>query len=341
MRNICSLIRRRLGYRVAEDDARIATVGKDVSAPHKQNGPQPSRARLRLGLLVLTMAVGLTGLGASQADQRPDAEPAGKTWLRVGPLGPLPAAANDRLPLSDQGNKGGWVFDEAHSDEFNADELDLTKWYHKDPKLIGRKPSFYTKENAVTKDGFLQITMREERSPPALAAKGYDHYSTASVKSRDFFSYGYYEIRAKPMRSKGSSAFWFYATEQPKYWGEIDVFEIWAGAPGMENLQLISVHDYPMPNGTPHTWKSGGWRAPYNLADDFHVYGFDWSKEYLKFYVDGVLVYKVENTNSHDPLNLVLDSEVFEHKPGVPDPGTLPSTFFIDYVRIWTKPGDK
>ena len=46
----------------------------------------------------------------------------------------------------------------------------------------------------------------------------------------------------------------------------------------------------------------GVWEAPWRLADDYHVYGLDWGKDELKFYVDGVLVRSVENTHWHQPL---------------------------------------
>ena len=35
---------------------------------------------------------------------------------------------------------------------------------------------------------------------------------------------------------------------------------------------------------------------PWRLADDYQIYGFDWNKDEIKFYVDGVLVRSVENT---------------------------------------------
>ena len=75
--------------------------------------------------------------------------------------------------------------------------------------------------------------------------------------------------------------------------------------------------------------------APWRFADDYHVYGFDWGKDELKFYVDGVLVRSVENTHWHQPLYLIFDSETMPEWFGMPDDKDLPSTFSVEYVRAW------
>ena len=81
----------------------------------------------------------------------------------------------------------------------------------------------------------------------------------------------------------------------------------------------------------------GVWEAPWRLADDYHVYGFDWGKDELKFYVDGVLVRSVENTHWHQPLFLIFDSETMPEWFGMPDDKDLPSTFSVEYVRAWKR----
>jgi beta-glucanase (GH16 family) len=73
------------------------------------------------------------------------------------------------------------------------------------------------------------------------------------------------------------------------------------------------------------------------LADDYHVYGFDWGKDELRFYVDGVLVRSVENTHWHQPLYLIFDSETMPEWFGMPDDKDLPSTFSVEYLRAWKK----
>ncbi len=81
----------------------------------------------------------------------------------------------------------------------------------------------------------------------------------------------------------------------------------------------------------------GAWISPWRLADDYHVYGFDWGKEELKFYVDGVLVRSVENTHWHQPLLLTFDSETMPDWMGMPKDEDLPSTFSVEYVRAWKR----
>ena len=45
----------------------------------------------------------------------------------------------------------------------------------------------------------------------------------------------------------------------------------------------------------------------------------------------------MKNTHWHQPLTLNFDSETMPKWFGLPDPGTLPSTFSIEYVRAWKR----
>ena len=81
--------------------------------------------------------------------------------------------------------------------------------------------------------------------------------------------------------------------------------------------------------------RPGVWVAPWRLADDYHVYGLDWTPDEIKYYVDGVVVRTVENTHWHQPLFLIVDSETMPEWFGMPDDEDLPSTYSIEYVRAW------
>ena len=141
------------------------------------------------------------------------------------------------------------------------------------------------------------------------------------------------------MNSGGSSSFWFQQDETPGWQTEIDVFEIGGKAKGFEKKYNMTVHVFRTPTEKKH-WQEGGvWVAPWRLADDYHVYGLDWSKEEITYYVDGVPVRRVENTHWHQPLYLIFDSETMPKWFGMPDDADLPSTFSVEYVRAWKKEG--
>ncbi|PIW13609.1 MAG: hypothetical protein COW34_08630 [Armatimonadetes bacterium CG17_big_fil_post_rev_8_21_14_2_50_66_6] len=97
----------------------------------------------------------------------------------------------------------------------------------------------------------------------------------------------------------------------------------------------MNLHVFHTPTEKKHWSKGGVWVAPWDLADDYHVYGLEWNKEELKYYVDGVAVRTAKNTHWHQPLTLNFDSETMPTWFGLPKDEDLPSTFSIEYVRAW------
>ena len=264
------------------------------------------------------------------AEKRPT-----KIWNRTGPLGETPKHVTDAYPMSDQDNKGGWVKFEPMTDEFEGQELDRNKWVMGIEGWKGRQPALFSEKNVTVSDGNLHLTMRKEKLPAEAEKQGYKDYTSAALHTKVRSSYGYYEVKAKPMNSGGSSSFWFCQDETPGWGTEIDVFEIGGKAKGFEYKYHMTLHVTRTPQEKRH-WSVGGvWEAPWRLADDYHVYGFDWGKGDLKFYVDGVLVRSVENTHWHQPLFLIFDSETMPKWFGMPDDNDLPSTFSVEYVRAW------
>jgi beta-glucanase (GH16 family) len=267
---------------------------------------------------------------AQAADRRPT-----KIWNRTGPLGETPRHITDAYPLSDQENKGHWVKFEPMSDEFEGKVLDRNKWVVGLQWWKGRQPALFSEKNITVSDGKLCLTMRKERLSADLTRQGYHDYTSAAMRSKIRSGYGYYEVKAKPMDSAGSSSFWFHKGDTPGWQTEIDVFEIGGKAHGFDRKYNMTLHVWETPTAKQH-WSVGGvWMAPWRLADDYHVYGFDWSKDELRFYVDGVLVRSVENTHWHQPLYLTFDSETMPEWFGMPKDEDLPSMFRIEYVRAW------
>ena len=259
-----------------------------------------------------------------------------KGWVRVGELGPKPKHVRQTLPLSDQSNEGNWKKYELLSDEFDGAELDPNKWWPKNPGWLGRQPAYFHPGNVSVSDGKLHLTMKKQEVPEMAKDKGYHTYTSAAVQSKTKVKYGYFEVKCKPMKSHGSSSFWFY-DNTPDLWTEIDVFEIGGGAAGFERKYNMNVHVFRTPEEKKHWSRHAEWVAPADLADDYHLYGLEWDQEKIGWYFDGVLVRWVQNTHWHQPLILNFDSETMPKWFGLPKDSDLPSTYSIEYVRAWNK----
>jgi len=282
-------------------------------------------------VLLIILLTFCAAAAAADPQKRPT-----KIWNRTGPLGDTPKHVTDAYPLSDQENKGQWVKFEPMTDEFDGKELDLKKWTLGIAGWKGRQPALFSDKNVTVSNGKLHLTMRKEKLPPD-AGKGYHDYTSAALHSKVRTAYGYFEVKAKPMNSAGSSSFWFHDEGKSDWRTEIDVFEIGGKAKGFERKYNMTLHVWQTPEEK-NPWQVGGvWIAPWRLADDYHVYGFDWGKDELKFYVDGVLVRSVENTHWHQPLLLTVDSEIMGVWMGMPKDEDLPSTFSVEYVRAWKR----
>jgi beta-glucanase (GH16 family) len=257
-------------------------------------------------------------------------------WVRTGELGPKPKQITSNFPLSDQTNQGGWEKYNVMSDEFEGTKLDQNKWYPVNPKWLGRQPAFFYSGNVTVSNSKLHLAMKKQEVPEMPKDKGYHTYTSAAVQSKTKVKYGYFEVKCRPMKSHGSSSFWFYENS-PQLWTEIDVFEIGGGAPGFERKYNMNVHVFKTPTEKRHWSKHGEWIAPKNLADNYHVYGLEWDKEILIWYFDGVPVRWIKNTHWHQALTLNFDSETMPNWFGLPRDEDLPSTYSIEYIRVWKK----
>ena len=102
------------------------------------------------------------------------------------------------------------------------------------------------------------------------------------------------------------------------------MFEIGGKAKGFEHKYNMNLHVFKRRRRRSTGASAASWMAPWRLADDYHVYGLDWGKDEIRFYVDGVLVRTVENTHWHQPLFLIFDSETMPEWFGMPDDKICP-----------------
>lgn len=279
--------------------------------------------------------------------------------------------SNDLRPLSHQ-NDLRYVLDSRFTDDFTT--FDTNKWgiIPSTPwvpgEILGRPPARHARNNVAVESGELTIRMRQvnpaQTDPnaddydPATGMDPptpYGGYTSGCVYSKEFAHYGYFEIRAKIMKSAGSSAFWLAwpPSDQPQT--EIDVFEMGGkgttadpaggGLPRLTsaNRYNMNYHLFEGPLVNEGYNRDTCWVAPFEFADDYHVYGLQWDEDFVRWYVDGVLVHVKANLDQKYPMKVILDSEAFWGGQadggwfGFPVNGDLPSKFRIDYVRGWTK----
>jgi beta-glucanase (GH16 family) len=261
-------------------------------------------------------------------------------WMLEGPLQKTASRLAEGLPLSDQENRGEWAKFEPMWDEFNDSALDTNKWILGMSWWRGRAPAWFNPANVAVRGGQLELIMRKESVPKDLESHVYHDYSSAALHTSARSSYGYYEVKARAMDSGGSSAFWFQQEDpgrDPGWATEVDVFELCGKSSVHDQRYYMTVHVFATPQEKRH-WQVGSyWHSPWRPAEQFHVYGFDWGRQELRWYVDAQLVHTVQNTHWHQPLYLIFDSETMPEWFGMPKDVDLPSTFSIDYVRAWKR----
>ncbi len=248
-----------------------------------------------------------------------------------------PKRRNNRYPLSDQKNTEGWVKQKKYCDEFKGKELDLEKWSPSARGWIGREPTYFHANNIEVKDGYAVFSINQhgdEQLP-----EGYTH-SSGFIKSHATHLYGYYEARLKPNKSPWVTGFWMSYGDKD-WWTEIDICE---NCPFMNNQSQdlnSNVHVFRAPedkgNVKEHFSLNKKYYIPFNLADDFHTWGIDWTEEYIRFYLDGVLFREVENTHWHQPLNVNINNESNKWFGALPDDRYVDEKYLVDYFRVWKR----
>lgn len=265
-------------------------------------------------------------------------------------------------PFSDPTNEGNWILNEEISDEFEGTEIDTTKWFVEGQNgdyyiWKGRAPSQFAPHNVIVEDGILKLRTQWEPDYP-FAKENYadgsnnDTYgvfegeplpvTTAGVVGKKRFLNGYMEVKSKQGNAAITGAFWAIGYEQ-----ELDVYEL-MGNPKIDgnikaNSYLATAHDWSPPAVRPTKVFNHVESLPFRTADDFHVYGAEWGKDFLKLFIDGKMVHHFTQDQVgtdwvlNNPMEIWLDSEIFKWL-GLPHKEELPVDFEIEYMRVWQKP---
>jgi LysM repeat protein len=238
------------------------------------------------------------------------------------------------------GNNGGAAPSNAGSkklvwaDEFNGNSVDFGKWKAEDGGngWGNNELQYYTGRpaNAYIKDGMLHIqALREDW--------GGRQYTSARLitQGKYEFTFGKVEARIKVPDGQGTwPAFWMLGANIGQVgWpacGEIDIMET-------VGKDITNTHASTHAPGFDTTWHKTGDK----WSNDFHVYGVNWEKDQMEFYVDGQVVHKVgvqpgKSWPFNSPNFILLNLAIGGTWPGNPDGSTtFPKHMIVDYVRVY------
>ncbi len=155
------------------------------------------------------------------------------------------------------------------------------------------------------------------------------NYKGAEYRTKQSFLYGRFETRYLPPAGSGflASFFTFHDFESTSEWNEID-FEIL----GRYNCSVQMTSIGPWQTIRPsHQW------VAFNPHLDFHVYAFEWTPEYIAWFVDGQEVYRqdeafVADFNFPQKIMMNIWNPEYENWVGPWFDESLPVKAVYDYV---------
>lgn len=199
---------------------------------------------------------------------------------------------------------------------------------------------YYTsRPNNVQLDGSgkLVITARSE----AFSGSG---FTSARIKTKGLFAQAYGRIEARIKTTTGPGlwpAFWMLGADidtnpWPKC-GEIDIMEQRGQQPSVTHG---SIHGPGYSGGNA---KTKAYALPNGRFDaDYHVYAVEWGEDYIDFFVDNFLYYRVSPSDVsgewvyNKPFFLILNVAVGGNFVGFPTSGTpFPQSMLVDYVKVY------
>ncbi len=241
-------------------------------------------------------------------------------------------------------------------DEFNDEELDLTKWNKLNwkPGWVNNELQAYTDRdtNIFLENGHLVLQGNIEPGYSGTDYVGNNYvsdYTSGRVNTDDKFSttYGRFDIKAKLPAGKGSwPAIWMLGESISSIgWpqcGEIDIMEHVGYDQGLVHGS-IHTQDYNHMYGT----QKSGSKYVDDVTDAFHVYSLEWSPFYLRYLIDNEPFFFVYNDSNgdfgkwpfNDPHYLILNLAIGGDWGGVQgvSASAFPMKMYIDYVRVYKK----
>lgn len=252
-------------------------------------------------------------------------------------------------------------------DNFTGNELNSNLWFvgMRDPVtgdlipgadgdyLLSNKYSGYvTEEDSYVENGSL-ILRNQKRNYTGTSPAGTYDFTSGWVTSmnRGSINKGYIEVRAKfPIGDKVWPAIWM--VSEDLVWGpEWDLWEYFGyrsnliyDAMGTHLMTGYEQNGNLYPNQDPILWNTNyllAFNTNYH-ADEWHIYGWEWTDTYARWLIDGVEVHTLLKSETADPsswpdeeMYVILNNGI---RTASPDITTIyPNTLEIDYIEVYQK----
>ena len=175
------------------------------------------------------------------------------------------------------------------------------------------------------------ISFEDELMKMTIDSDGEDaspKWSGSEYRSWDFFSYGLFEVRMKPIKNDGvvSSFFTYTGPSDNNPWDEIDIEFLGRDTSKVQFNYFtngVGNHEYMHDLG-------------FDASEEFHTYGFEWLPDSITWFVDGEAIYTATANIPSTPSKLMMNVwpgtgvnswlKAFD--------GNVPLTAEYDWIRV-------
>ena len=188
-------------------------------------------------------------------------------------------------------------------------------------------------ENVEVGNGVIRLVNRKENRD------GRD-WTSGNIWTRRDFQYGYYECRYKYAAITGTNnSFWLWTGAGPNWWfpGDTDPekrFEIDINEGHYPDIVNINVHKW-----AEVSIKSDHKKLQFENTDfskDYHLFGVEWTKDELVYYVDRKEIRRIKNEWCFVPARIFLSLAIARWAGEVNE--KVNGTFMeVDYVRVYNR----
>lgn len=236
-------------------------------------------------------------------------------------------------------------------DQFNGDQLDLSKWDYRPDWLRNKGYVNYWDRSTMFVDGKGNLVSRATPGKKVVYGKEIDACLSGAISTKGLFesTYGYYEARVKLHHQTGMwGAFWLIC-------GDMD-----SSTPSSDGLSIngceIDVFESIFPEGgvaqnlhwdgfTGHTCSapSAGYVTQINTYDNnYHDFAISWTPHEYVFLIDGIITRRINAKTAggicNQPGYMIISTECGSWGgKWVLGEGEY-SDMLVDYVRVYQNP---